>query len=103
MEIKYREVVVVYLLIFVTLGIYWIYWAIQTKEEINQFGGNIPTGWLLIVPIANIYWLYRYSEAFSIYVKKDNNAILWFILCWFVSIIMPALVQTELNKYANFQ
>jgi len=34
MEIKYREVVVVYLLIFVTLGIYWIYWLIQTKKKL---------------------------------------------------------------------
>lgn len=98
---KKRDIVVVYLLSFITLGIYGIYWSVQTKEEINKLGGDIPTAWLLIIPIANIYWLYKYADSFSNKVKKDKNGLLWFIVFWFVAIIMPAIVQSELNKIAE--
>lgn len=99
--IQKRDIVVVYLLTIITLGIYGIYWEVKTKEEINSLGGDIPTAWLLIVPIANIYWLYKYAEAYSKLVKKDNNGVLWFIVFWLVSIIMPAIVQSDLNKIAE--
>ncbi len=62
--IKNRNIVAVYLLTIFTLGIYGIYWQVQTKEEIKGLGADIPTAWLLIVPIANIYWLYKYAEGY---------------------------------------
>jgi hypothetical protein len=96
-----RDVIVVYILGFITLGIYFLVWYVKTKTEMNSLGAQIPTAWLLIVPIANIYWFYKYAEAFSTYVKKDNNAVLWFLLFWLVSIITPAIVQSELNKLAT--
>ena len=99
--IQKRDIVVVYLLSIITFGIYSIYWEVKTKEEINSLGADIPTAWLLIIPIANIYWLYKYAEGFSTKVKKDNNGILWFILFWLSGIIMPAIVQSELNKIAD--
>ncbi|MBQ6460815.1 DUF4234 domain-containing protein [Candidatus Saccharibacteria bacterium] len=99
--IQKRDIVVVYLLSIITFGIYSIYWEVKTKEEINSLGADIPTAWLLIIPIANIYWLYKYAEGFSTKVKKDNNGILWFILFWLIGIIMPAIVQSELNKIAD--
>lgn len=98
--VKKRNVVLVYLFTIITFGIYGIYWIVKTKKEMNDLGGKIPTAWLLIVPIANIYWLYKYAEAYADVVKKDNNKIMWFLLFWIVSIIMPALVQIELNKLA---
>jgi Domain of unknown function (DUF4234) len=96
-----RDVILVYVLGIITFGIYFLVWMVKTKTEMNSLGAQIPTAWLLIVPIANIYWLYKYGEAFSTYVKKDNNAILWFLLFWLVSIIMPAIVQSDLNKLAT--
>ena len=99
--IKHRNIVVVYLLMFVTFGIYAIVWLVKTKEEINSLGGSIPTAWLIIVPIANIWWAWRYCEDFSKYVKKDDNGVMWFILYVLIGIIMPAIVQSELNKIAE--
>jgi len=99
--IKKRNIVVVYLLIFITFGIYAIVWEVKTKGEINSLGGNIPTAWLLIVPIANIYWAWRYCEDFGKYVKKDNNGVMWFVLYVLIGVIMPAIVQAELNKFAD--
>jgi len=100
-NIKERNLVLVYIFGIITLGIYFIYWWISTKNEINGLGAKIPTGWLLIIPIANIYWLYKYCEGFSTKVKNDKNTILWFILSIIISIIMPAIVQSELNKLAS--
>lgn len=99
--IQKRNIVAVYLFMIITLGIYGIYWEVKTKEEINSLGGDIPTAWLLIVPIANIYWLYKYADNFSNKVKKDKNGLLWFIVFWLIAIIMPAIVQSELNKIAD--
>ncbi|MBU4204145.1 MAG: DUF4234 domain-containing protein [Acidobacteria bacterium] len=95
-----RNIAAIYLLSIITLGIYLIYWLVQTKKEMNGLGATIPTAWLLIIPIANLYWAWKYCEAFAIHVKKDNNAILWFLLYFFVGIIMPAIIQSELNKLA---
>ena len=99
--IQKRNIVAVYLLSIITLGIYGIYWEVKTKDEINSLGGDIPTAWLIIVPIASIYWLYKYADSFSNKVKKDKNGILWFIVFWLIAIIMPAIVQSELNKIAD--
>lgn len=99
--IKKRDIVAIYLLSIITFGIYAIYWSVKTKEELNSLGGEIPTAWLLIVPIANIYWWYKYLEAFSTKLKKDNNTILWFLVCMIAGIIIPAIVQSELNKLAT--
>jgi hypothetical protein len=98
--IKRRDILAIYLLTIITFGIYAIYWMVQTKKEMNSLGATIPTAWLLIVPIANIYWWWKYCEAFATYVKKDNNAVMWFIIYVLISIIMPAIVQSELNKIA---
>lgn len=101
MTIKYRNPWVVVILSLFTFGIYLIYWTVQTKEEINGMGGKIPTAWLIIVPIVNIYFLYRYMENFSIYVKKDNNPILWFVFHLVIAPVAILFVQMELNKYAK--
>lgn len=98
MEIKNRNIVAMYVLFVITIGIYGIYWYVKTKDEINSMGADIPSGWFIIIPIANLFWLYKYYEGFSIYVKKDNNGILWFLLHFAVGIILPAIVQSELNK-----
>jgi ribosomal protein S27AE len=96
-----RNIVLVYILGIVTFGIYFLYWMYKTKHEINDIGANIPTSILLFIPIANIYWLYRYSEGFSMYVKKDDNSLLWFIVFFLIGPVMPAIVQSELNRLAS--
>jgi hypothetical protein len=88
----------VYLLSILTFGIYYLYWAVQTKEEMNSLGANIPTGWLLIIPIANLYWWYKYCDAFAKFVSKDNNGVMYFIIFIFLPIIIPAIVQSGLNE-----
>lgn len=99
--VKKRNVALVYVLMIVTLGLYGIYWFVSTKNEMNRMGAKIPTAWLLIIPIANIFLSYKYCEGFATVVKKDSQTLLWFIIWFFVGIIMPAIVQSELNKIAD--
>ena len=99
-KIEHRNIFLIYLFSFITFGIYSLYWFVSTKEDINSLGGSIPTAWLLLVPLVNFYWIYKYSEYFSVKVKKDNSPMLWFLLSLFVGIIIPAIVQSELNNLA---
>jgi hypothetical protein len=48
---KRRSVAAVLILSIVTFGIYAIVWAVKTKEEMNALGAQIPTAWLLIIPL----------------------------------------------------
>ena len=59
---KNRNPFVVALLSLVTFGIYTIVWYVKTKGELVKRGGDIPTAWLLLVPFANLYWLYKYFK-----------------------------------------
>ncbi len=100
--VKNRNIFLVYLLSLVTFGIYGIYWVVQTKMEMNDLGATIPTAWLIIIPIVNLFWVYKYCEGFS-HVKNDDKKILWFIL-WiipYVGIIMPGIIQHGLNKLSQ--
>lgn len=99
--IKKRNPAFVIVISIITFGIYALYWIVKTKGEMNSLGAEIPTAWLIIVPIANIYFMYKYCEGYSNYVKKDNNAILWFLIYFFVSPLMMILVQLDLNKLAD--
>jgi hypothetical protein len=100
-NIQRRSPAMVIILGIITCGIYTIYWFVKTKDEINGLGAEIPTGWLMIIPIANLYFDYKYAEGFSIHVKKDNNAIMWFLLLFLVAPVAVILFQIELNKLAQ--
>jgi hypothetical protein len=95
-----RSLLKIYVLGIITFGIYFIYWLVKTKDELNEMGAQIPTAWLIIIPIANIYWIYKYAEGFTKVTNKEST-ILWFLLFFFIGIAMPAIVQSELNKLAK--
>lgn len=93
-----RSPITVALLILVTFGIYGIVWQVKTKGEMNKLGANIPTAWLLIIPLVNIYWLWKYSEGVEQTTKGQMSAILSFVLLYLLSIIGAAVVQDSFNK-----
>lgn len=99
--IKKRHPALVIIFSVITLGIYFIYWFVKTKEEIKSLGASIPTAWLMIVPVANIYLAFRYCEGFSNYVRKDNIGPIWFLVAVAVPWLMPVVVQVELNNLAT--
>jgi hypothetical protein len=98
-----RSPMTVGLLSLVTIGIYQIYWYVQTKKEMNNNGSQIPTAWLLIIPIASIYWIWKYSEG----VEKETNGkltgVLSFVLLYLVGFVGAAVVQDSFNKAGSAQ
>jgi hypothetical protein len=101
MNIKKRNPALVIIFSIITLGIYFIYWLVQVKKEMNSLGANIPTAWFIIVPIGNMYLLYKYCEGFSQYVKKDNMGVMWTVLALTCPPVVPVIIQVELNKLAS--
>jgi len=99
--IKERNVFMVYFLMFITFGFYGIYWSVSTKEDMNSLGAEIPTAWLLVLPGINLYWLYKYSEAYACQVRKSNDPMVWFLINFFVGFVTPAFVQSGLNESSS--
>jgi hypothetical protein len=67
---------------------------------LNELGADIPSFILFFIPIVNIFWLYNYTEGWA-YVTKKDNVIIYFILFFFIGIIMPYIVQKDLNEIAR--
>ena len=96
---KKRSVLAVILLPIVTLGIYSIVWFVKTKKELNSRGSQIPTAWLMIVPIVSIYWMWKYIDAAQEQTNNQTNGLLNILLGLFVSVVIPmALCQSAYNQ-----
>lgn len=97
---KQRSPIAVFFLSLITVGIYAIVWEVKTKNEMNKLGAEIPTAWLLIIPFANIYWTWKYSEGVEKVTQGKISGILAFILLFLLGIIGMAIIQDTFNKVA---
>ncbi len=95
---QHRNPIMVILLSIITLGIYCIYWLVTTKIQMNTKGAQIPTAWLLIIPLVNIYWLWKFSEGVEFVTNKGMQTVIAFLLLWLLDILGAAIIQNELNK-----
>jgi hypothetical protein len=99
-----QDMMLLFLLILCTLGIYYFFWLYNTKEDINAVGGKVPTFWLYIIPFLNIYFLYCFAYEFVKIIKKDEChtcSILYFLIALFVPFIFPFVVQYQINEYVD--
>jgi hypothetical protein len=99
--VKKRSPVAVLLLPLITLGIYSLYWEVVTKIEMNNKGASIPTAWLIIVPIVNIWWIWKHSEGVEKVTGEKMSAVIAFILQFLLGFIGQAIIQDSLNKVAD--
>lgn len=95
---KQRSPVAVILLPFVTFGIYSIYWLVSTKIEMTKLGAKIPTAWLIIVPLANIWWYWKYSEGVDSITNNKISNVIAFILLLLLGFIGQAIIQDSFNN-----
>lgn len=95
---KQRSPAAVFFLSLITFGIYSIVWQVKTKGELNRLGASIPTAWLLIVPLANLYWVWKYAEGVEQVSGGRISAVLTLILLLLLSIVGMAILQSEFNK-----
>jgi hypothetical protein len=96
---KQRSPIAVFLLPFITLGIYSWYWAVKTKGEMNALGEKIPTAWVWLIPIVGfIWWYWEYSKGVEHVTNEKISSILAFIVLWLLSSIGQAIIQDSFNK-----
>ncbi len=93
-----RSVVAVILLTIITFGIYALVWMVKTKGEMVKAGADIPTSWLIIVPIASIYWTWKFAGGVEHVTRGKQSQVMAFILLFVLGVIGMAIIQSELNK-----
>jgi len=74
-----------------TLGLYLIYWVVTTKRELNKAGGHVPNAILMIIPLANLYFWYRYAQSYAAIVKRNNHRSE--TMAYFLVALMPSLAS----------
>ena len=93
-----RSVAAVIILTIITFGIYALVWMVKTKGEMVKLGADIPTAWLLIVPIASIYWTWKFAGGVEHVTRGKQSQVMSFVLMFVLGVIGMAIIQAELNK-----
>jgi len=93
-----RSTIAVILLTFLTFGLYGLFWLVTTKIEMNKQGAEIPTAWLAIIPLVNIYWIWKYSEGVEHVTERQMSGPVAFLLLWLLGVIGMAILQSQFNK-----
>lgn len=110
-----RNIVLAIVLSLVTCGIYSIYWFIVMTDDVNKVSNdvNATSGVMAFVftlitcGIYGFYWYYKMGQKLHTagqQTGKDiaDNGILYIILGVFgLGIVNYALIQNDLNKFAN--
>lgn len=96
-----RSPVAVFFLSLVTCGIYGIVWYVQTKDEMNARGADIPTAWWLIIPILNIIWLVKWAGGVEKVTNRGMSTGVAFLLVFFLGAIGMAIIQSKFNEVAD--
>jgi quinol-cytochrome oxidoreductase complex cytochrome b subunit len=95
---KQRSPVAVFFLPFLTLGIYGLVWYVKTAGEMRSKGANIPTAFLIIIPIVNLYWIWKWCEGVAKVTNNQFSAVASFLVLLFLGPIGMAIVQSHLNR-----
>jgi hypothetical protein len=88
-------------LLIITLGFYFIYWAVVTKRALRCRGADMPTAWLLIIPLVHFYFWFRFAKAFTAIIKHGNDYIGYFLLMALLPHVGMFVIQHELNQIAD--
>lgn len=98
---QHRNPIAVALLPLVTFGIYSLYWSVKTKGELNKLGASIPTAWLIIIPLVNIWWYWKYCEGVELVTNNKMSTVISFLLIMLLGSIGAAVIQDTFNKHAS--
>ena len=96
-----RSVAMVFVLTLITFGIYGLIWMVKTKNEMNAQGANIPTAWLLIVPVVQYWWMWKYAGGVEHVTRGKTSQVIAFILMFILGVIGMAIIQDAFNKVAD--
>lgn len=93
-----RSPIAVFFLPAITFGIYGLWWLVKTKDEMNAQGADIPTGWMLIIPIIQLLWIWKYAQGVEKVTRNGTSAGLAFVLLLALGNIGMAVIQSGFNK-----
>ncbi len=80
-------------------GGYVLYWLISTAHVLRrETGKKIPFAILLIIPLANYWWMWRYSGAAETYTQGKVQTALGFVLLALLGPIGIGILQDYYNK-----
>ena len=80
----------------VTFGIYSLVWYVKTKNEMNSVARtDIPTAWLLVLPIVSYFWLWKFAVGVEATSGFSRAGAFWLLLL--LGPIGAAIVQDTLN------
>ena len=101
-----RSIASVILFTILSLGIYQLIWLVSTKREMEARGAAIPTAWLLIIPVANIYWFWKWAGGVERATAEQTSQASAFGLVFALSLfglgwIGMAMIQSEFNKLGS--
>jgi hypothetical protein len=96
---KERSPAAVLLLPIITFGIYSLVWLVRTKDEINETATDlIPSAWLLVVPIGNLVWHWKYAIGVDEFTDHDFTRAGTFWMLVLLGPIGAGLVQRSFNR-----
>lgn len=95
-EFKKRSPFLILILFMITFGIYSLFWFFSTTKEIRKAGQSLPNLIMLFIPIANIIFYWKYSEALGKITNK--NEVGTFMLLLFLFPIGMMVAQSKLNN-----
>lgn len=99
-----RSIWIMALLTLVTGGLYLAYWFVVTKWELSAMGAQLPTAFLFFIPFVNIYFIYKFSQAFAQKVlKNESEALTYFLLLFLLMPIGGLIAQSKINNFINKQ
>ena len=98
---QHRNPIMVILLSIITFGIYGLVWYVTTKDQMNAKGAQIPTAWLLIIPVVDLWWLWKFCQGVELVTNKEMGAGVALLLIFLIGAIGMAIIQSSLNKVAT--
>lgn len=103
--VKERSPIVVILLVFITCGIYALYWYFATAKEMNELGKlETSAGMILLFfflgPVA-LYGIWLHANGIAAVSDGKQGAGLLFVLGLVFAPAYLFMAQSELNKHAT--
>jgi hypothetical protein len=94
-----KSPIVVLLLVFVTCGIYAIFWYAAHKDAMEARGAEIGPTWHLFIPILGLIWWWKWCQGVEKVTNGQITATSALIKLWLLGGIGMAWLQSDFNSY----